>query len=189
MERMRRRGFTLIELMIVISIIAVLASLVVVGITKAKQRANEVEVTSAISALETALKQYDAEKGILPGFDDPASPFTNSLPKILAVLIGDGARTPYLEVSESKIFVEKEGVEKGFRQANQQEMYDPKVNKYILDPWGESFIARENRSKTKKEPWMKKPHFIDIYSKGPNREDETAQGKAAGESDDVGNWR
>ncbi|MBN1421278.1 MAG: prepilin-type N-terminal cleavage/methylation domain-containing protein [Planctomycetes bacterium] len=188
MERTARRGFTLIELMIVISIIAVLASLVVVGVSKARMRAMEVEVRSTISSLDTALKQYDSDKGILPGYDDPPTQYSNSLPKILAALIGDGSRTPYLEFKESQIFVEREGDVKGFREANRSEIYDPNVNKYLIDPWGEPFIARENKSKKKKEAWMKLPYFVDIYSKGPNREDDTALGKAAGESDDIGNW-
>lgn len=188
MRRERRdRGFTLIELMIVISIIAVLASLIVVGVNKARKRGQYMEARSTIDAIATALRTYDADKGILPGHEDPAERHVNSLPKILAALLGDGVREPYLDYKEGQLKVEREGG--GFRAATRAEIFDASVDKYILDPWGEPYIARENRSRRKKEPWMHRPHFVDIYSKGPNREDDTALGKEGADSDDISNWK
>ena len=54
----RAPGFTLIEILIVISIIALLSSFVLVAVTKGKQAAAEAIVTTQISSLSGALERY-----------------------------------------------------------------------------------------------------------------------------------
>ena len=74
------------------------------------------------------------------------------------------------------------------RQATAEELADPAIPKIVVDPWGESYIARENESREKKRTWMRNRNGMDIYSKGPNRRDDTL-GEAKGpEDDDIGNW-
>ncbi len=53
-----RRGFTLVELLVVIVIIAILAAFLVVGVMAAMQRAQEARIRAEIMGLVGALEQY-----------------------------------------------------------------------------------------------------------------------------------
>jgi type IV pilus assembly protein PilA len=63
MTRHRRsvRGFTLVEMMIVVAIIAILAVLAVVGYRKLVMSAHTSEATSMVQAIRTAQEAYHAE--------------------------------------------------------------------------------------------------------------------------------
>lgn len=54
----RRRGFTLIELLIVIGIIVVIASLVIVSVSKARMRARDGKRIADVSTIQLALEMY-----------------------------------------------------------------------------------------------------------------------------------
>jgi len=61
-----RRGFTLIELMVVVVIIAILMGLVLPAITGVRTRAREAQVTNDISQLEKAITAFKVDFGIEP---------------------------------------------------------------------------------------------------------------------------
>lgn len=65
---LRRPGFTLIELLVVITIIGILASIALPNYVKAKNKAKEVQVISAISAIQSAIERYNVDKGSYPAF-------------------------------------------------------------------------------------------------------------------------
>lgn len=61
-----RFGFTLLELLVTVTIIAILIGLLVVAVQPARTRAQEARVRNDIAALETALEQFKAQYGDYP---------------------------------------------------------------------------------------------------------------------------
>ncbi len=62
----RQRGFTLIELMVVIVILGILATLIVPNIMDTPDEAKQAKAKVDITALETALKMYKLHNGSYP---------------------------------------------------------------------------------------------------------------------------
>jgi prepilin-type N-terminal cleavage/methylation domain-containing protein len=72
-------GFTLLELLIVIAIISILASLAAVSYSSAQRRARDSQRQSDLKAIQNALEQYYADNdGNYPG--DDCDPGTDYLP-------------------------------------------------------------------------------------------------------------
>lgn len=70
----RRGGFTLVELLMVITIISILAALLVVGAQSAIGKANDARVTLEIGQLDTALQSYKDDRGAYPPNCGDANP-------------------------------------------------------------------------------------------------------------------
>ena len=66
----RRRGFTLIELMVVVAVVAIVASLAIPGFTAARKRANETSAISALKNFITAQSQYRTKNGTFGLLDE-----------------------------------------------------------------------------------------------------------------------
>lgn len=66
MVKKRSVGFTIVELLIVIVIIGILASLVIVAYNGIQQRANNTTTMSAVTAHIKALRQYGVDNGVWP---------------------------------------------------------------------------------------------------------------------------
>ncbi len=69
---MRRRGFTLVELLVVISIIAVLASLSLVAINAALERARMTTCSNNLRNQGQAMFAYQSSKQYYPGYRNPS---------------------------------------------------------------------------------------------------------------------
>jgi len=68
---MKQKGFTLIELMVVIGIIAILTAIAVPNITKQLRKARVAQAEGQIAQIESALAMYNAELGTYPqDFED-----------------------------------------------------------------------------------------------------------------------
>ncbi len=65
----RRTGFTLIEIMVVVLIIGLLATIVAVNVLPRKEEANRVKARADIKSLETALKLYYLDNHMYPTTD------------------------------------------------------------------------------------------------------------------------
>lgn len=65
---MNKQGFTIVELLIVIVVIAILATISVVTYNGVQQRANNVKTENAFAAWIKALKLYKADKGQYPAY-------------------------------------------------------------------------------------------------------------------------
>ena len=65
-HRLNGRGFTLIEIMVVIVILGILVSFVAVKIMEKPEEARQLKARMDISTLETALKLYKLDNGNYP---------------------------------------------------------------------------------------------------------------------------
>jgi len=65
-----RLGFTLIELLTVIAIIAILASILIVGLDRVRSKMHDATCVSNLRSIGTALLAYSSEKGQYPFPDD-----------------------------------------------------------------------------------------------------------------------
>jgi len=63
------RGFTILEMMVVVVIIGILASMVVPNLMGSQERANMQKAVSDVSALETSLKMYKMDNYDYPSTD------------------------------------------------------------------------------------------------------------------------
>ena len=62
------KGFTIVELLIVIVVIGILAAITIVSFSGVQQRARNASITSMVSTYEHALAAYVAENGKYPDF-------------------------------------------------------------------------------------------------------------------------
>jgi prepilin-type N-terminal cleavage/methylation domain-containing protein len=186
-----RWGFTLIELLIVISIIALLASFVLVAIQKAQQNAAVGTATATVGTLSGSLEQYVQDEGLFPGAQLKVDPERNDFPALYNALFGEakplgpgGRSAPYGSARDADTRVYDRETDT-YRPATRAEIKKKEVDKFYSDPWGNPYIYRCNKGK-RAEDWMRNPRGADIYSKGPNEQDDTITG--AEKSDDIGNW-
>lgn len=63
---MKPRGFTIVELLIVIVVIGILAAIVIVAFNGIQDRARATQVTSVVNQYNKALAMYLADKGMYP---------------------------------------------------------------------------------------------------------------------------
>ncbi len=185
----RRRGFTLVEILIVISIIALLTSIVLGAVTMARKRAAVAIAKAAISDMKNQLEAYVRDTGKYPGTDFKDG--VNAFPALFAALYEEkppkgrgGPSAPYMRFKEEDVLVYDKDEGK-YRKADVDEIYSITIDKYLSDPWGMPYIYHENKSRARK-PYMH-DNRADVYSSGPDREDQTIEGERT-ETDDVGSW-
>lgn len=189
--RPRGVGFTLVELLIVIAIIGILATLALKAISAVRESTDAAITTTEISSLKNAVEAYNQDEGEYPGQRKKTSGDENQFPTLFNALFGErkpkgpgGRNAPYMELKQDKVVVYDEDID-DYRVAKSREIYDPKIEKYMLDAWGNPLVYRVNKGKPY-EDYMRNRYGVDIYSTGPDGMDQTAEGED--ENDDIGNW-
>ena len=110
-----KKGFTLLELVIVMAVISILASLIIGAATTARRRGIKAKAEVMIASLETSLSLYETDMGDFPD--------TSDIKQVIADLEGPVEDSdwegPYMEVKEAQL-----------------------VNGSYVDPWGQPFNYR-----------------------------------------------
>jgi len=77
----KRAGFTLVEIMIVVAIIALLAAIAVPGFLRSRKRSQASKVLNDLRMIDSAVDQYAIETGKLSGAPISVSDWTNYVKK------------------------------------------------------------------------------------------------------------
>lgn len=96
---MMQKGFTLIELMIVIAIIGILASLAIPAYNDYTARSQASEAVSLMDALKTPIAEFVADKGSMPSLNSPTGVSAVTQGKYTSTIVLSGAITTPLLVS------------------------------------------------------------------------------------------
>lgn len=144
----RKGGFTIIELIVVMTIILILAGLITGAAQKAKERAMVAKARSMISALETSLGMYQADVGSYPptGIGNLYTDLTSTA----SLSTADAANWagPYMNFQTNEI--------------NGTNILDPWNNAYHYNNPGDTAHSFNN--------------YIDIWSNGPDKADNGGAG-------------
>jgi hypothetical protein len=141
---------------------------------------------SQVQTMMAALDLHFAETGRYPGTASEGwADDENAFPALFdAIFTARGKMDPLMQFKEQDVLVLDDD-RRGYRRAEVEEIYDPKVRKYLADPWGRPYVYRENKSRAPRS-FMRNPSKYDIYSTGADREDQTFPGIRP--SDDIGSW-
>jgi prepilin-type N-terminal cleavage/methylation domain-containing protein len=87
-----RRGFTLVEIMIVVAIIALLAAIAIPNLLRARLNANESAAIAAMQTLSTAAQSYRSAN---PGYPVNLFALSSDTPPYIDSVLGSGAKQGY----------------------------------------------------------------------------------------------
>lgn len=197
--RKRNNGFTLVELIVAIGIMAILAGMLMGGIQVARRSVKKAQASTLISSLELGCRIFENEWGFFPHdqvanlgvtLNEDFSGLTyNHIKKVRAnavmmlQLLTQKKNGPYFEPNEDDIVLQT--IASNFTTWNSQ-FKASSGNDYapvIIDPWGMPYVY--DRNSPEGEVVIAANHnikTIDMYSYGPNVVDED------GGEDDINNW-
>ena len=85
-------GFTLVEIMIVVAIIALLAAIAIPNLMRARLGANEASAEASIRTIHTAAQSYRAVNTTFP---DSLATLASAVPPYIDSVLGNGAKNGY----------------------------------------------------------------------------------------------
>src|SRR6202007_2105779 len=81
LKTVNRKGFTLVEIMIVVAIIALLAAIAVPGFLRARKRSQATRILNDLRMIDSAVDQYAIETNKTTGASVAVSDWTNYVKK------------------------------------------------------------------------------------------------------------
>ena len=166
------RGFTLMEILVVIAIIAVLASMTVGGLKWYKRKAAVSRTTVLVGGVGRALEDYRLDNGSFPAGDGGDTSTAEVYQVLYGDLDGDGksnsGATVYLSLLDPSLTGNKKNV-------------DTRSSNYVIvDAWLEPMRYQS--------PGQMNPEDdFDLWSMGPDGEG-GPNGSAEKKRDDIKNW-
>lgn len=137
MER-KKKGFTIIELIVVISIIIMLATLVGGAVYQAKEYSRRQKARADIYSLSVALRAYETDYGLFPA--DPAAGNASMINALLSI----SRNGPYIEIKQG----------------------DLDSGGHMIDPWKRAYVYENNVDGDNLAGGPHNPGSFDIYSLG-----------------------
>ena len=140
-----RKGFTLVELLVVIAIIAVLAAAGFAGGAAAMNKARKVTAQAAATSVATAIDQFYTEYASLPEVSSESTTDTGDGVKLLNILAGLETATPIQNDRKIRFLTLKEA-KNGKRDGV---VYTGSVISGLYDPWKQPYyIVLDNEAGT-----------------------------------------
>lgn len=183
------RGFTLVELLTVMTIIGILAALVLGTFKFVQEKAARSRAEVEIKAMESALESYKADNGAYPrsSSSDALNPGVSALPAhagtskaLYQALSGDGTSELISggTASDGKL----DTGSKQYMEFKPNQLVAPATGYYPIDPWGNSYgystINQKDVETAAPTPRGNNPTF-DLWSTG---------GKIGNTPDDRAKW-
>jgi len=165
-------GFTLVELMVVIAIMAILATIGVTSFAFVQERQNKEKARVQIALLSNAIEEYKRDMGEYPGTDDDTVASGEVSEQLYNALFKDGfdytdpdtPPTPWTKAT--KIYIKEldpRTSKVGWVEPSKNAVPDPDLK--ILDPWGNEYLYRKGTN-------AENPDF-DLWSSGKDGESDT----------------
>uniref|UniRef100_A0A7V3JAS0 Prepilin-type N-terminal cleavage/methylation domain-containing protein n=1 Tax=candidate division CPR3 bacterium TaxID=2268181 RepID=A0A7V3JAS0_UNCC3 len=86
-SRLSGKSFTIVELLVVISIISLLAGLITASVSKARAKGRDAKRKADISSIQTALEMYYEQNGKYPPLSNPPSAYGNTVDALAQQLV------------------------------------------------------------------------------------------------------
>jgi len=176
---MKRAGFTLVELLIVIAIIGVLAGLVMAAVTRANAKAKEAVAKTMIDNIRTAMTNYHEDVGYYPsGGAENDEGIINLVLALYDPSEAEGGKggpnSPYYDFKESDLEPSKSS----------------SGSKVLIDPWGSPWrYVRARDAAGNIKDGVHSRHSYDLWSIGPNKIDDHGEKDIKNDKDDIASWQ
>lgn len=157
-------GFTLIEVLAVVGILIVLASIMIPSIRPFLNQGKKSKTRADIARLEIAVQAYASDFGDYPADMNNAS-LTQLLTDINLYIANTRWQGPYLELKKEEVSLGQ-----------------------FVDPWGNGYKYENCTDGNSFAGGPYNPGFVDIYSFGPDKGDDGGQNND-GALDDINNWQ
>ncbi|MCD5390942.1 type II secretion system protein GspG [candidate division NPL-UPA2 bacterium] len=167
------RGFTVVELLTVIAIIAILAAIIMPALRRARIKAHEAKAKSMIAQLEIALSMYKTDFGSYPDYDGESTQYDAEADEILALLTGRDPDDPDWDLEDGEPgeldTIGNPNWNGPYLEVKKDDIKWINGGNYLKDPWGNPYVIIVDLDGGTSTTYPRHNTFgFDIYSFGPD---------------------